>query len=307
MTLRDLQCTHGAGNRQFDRMFEKLAISSPKQNKRSAVGWSSHFPYYAGFSENFTHNILESTRLNSSSIILDPWNGSGTTTYISSMLGLSSLGFDLNPVMVIIARARLVPPTEADTVEPLANEIVKAACARPSSLENDPLALWFSVTTAKAIRGLERSIRRYLVGKMTSTPTGINFDQISGLAAIFYAALFSVCRELAAPFRSSNPTWYRLPKREELKVHCSGKSVSKMLLAKLGNMASALAARRDLIRREWAPSDIRTADTAEMVRNYSPRAHGGMRIGRPARASRRAWRADRPCSWPVAMTDTASA
>ena len=42
--------------------------------------------------------------------------------------------------------------------------------------------------------------------------------------------------------------------------------------------------------------------------NYSPPAdHGGTRIGRPARASRRAWRAERPCSRPVAMTDKASA
>jgi hypothetical protein len=41
--------------------------------------------------------------------------------------------------------------------------------------------------------------------------------------------------------------------------------------------------------------------------NYSPPDHGGMRIGWPARASRRAWRAERPCSRPVAMTDRASA
>src|SRR5216683_3990961 len=52
--------------------------------------------------------------------------------------------------------------------------------------------------------------------------------------------------------------------------------------------------------------------------NYSPliserrgrggrrRRHGGTRIGQPARASRSAWRAERPCSRPVAMTDKAS-
>ena len=42
--------------------------------------------------------------------------------------------------------------------------------------------------------------------------------------------------------------------------------------------------------------------------NYSPPGdQGGTRIGWPARASRRAWRAERPCSRPVAMTDKASA
>ncbi|SRR6266851_3736674 len=35
--------------------------------------------------------------------------------------------------------------------------------------------------------------------------------------------------------------------------------------------------------------------------------YGGTRMGRPARASRRAWRAERPYSRPVAMTDKASA
>src|SRR5216683_7978830 len=67
--------------------------------------------------------------------------------------------------------------------------------------------------------------------------------------------------------------------------------------------------------------DIATVKLFEMLRkrNYSPliserrgrggrrRRHGGTRIGQPARASRSAWRAERPCSRPVAMTDKASA
>ena len=38
-------------------------------------------------------------------MILDPWNGSGTTTYAASQLGYTSRGLDLNPVMNIVARA----------------------------------------------------------------------------------------------------------------------------------------------------------------------------------------------------------
>jgi hypothetical protein len=52
----------------------------------------------------------------------------------------------------------------------------------------------------------------------------------------------------------------------------------------------------------------RTIGQPNKIVNCSPRPdQGGMRMGWPARACRRAWRADWPCSLPVAMTEAAAA
>src|SRR3989338_5969494 len=97
-----------------------LQILSPKRNKRLQTGWEGFFPYYAGYPELFARELLMSANLPRHAGVLDPWNGSGTTTFTASALGLSSIGIDLNPVMIVVARARLLPPSEADHLRPLA-------------------------------------------------------------------------------------------------------------------------------------------------------------------------------------------
>ncbi|HEY4069187.1 MAG TPA: DNA methyltransferase, partial [Burkholderiaceae bacterium] len=53
------------------------------------------FPYYAGYSKRFAVNFLRSLELAPSSVVFDPWNGSGTTTRAASELGLHAVGCDL--------------------------------------------------------------------------------------------------------------------------------------------------------------------------------------------------------------------
>ena len=171
-----------------------LQILSPKRNKRLQTGWEGFFPYYAGYSELFARELLQSAKLPRHAVVLDPWNGSGTTTYTASALGLSSIGIDLNPVMIVVARARLLPPSEADHLRPLAATILSHARAAPPTLApDDPLLGWFDLATASFIRGLEQNIRRSLVGNMTKSPDGVHLDRISGTAATLYVALFAAC------------------------------------------------------------------------------------------------------------------
>jgi hypothetical protein len=61
-------------------------------------------------------------------IVLDPWNGSGTTTLVAQKLGIKSFGLEINPVMTIHARAknlRLV--SQAEQVKRLARALVSRA------------------------------------------------------------------------------------------------------------------------------------------------------------------------------------
>ncbi|MBO9707441.1 MAG: hypothetical protein J7521_04425 [Caulobacter sp.] len=224
----------------------KLNILSPKRNKRLQTGWEGFFPYYAGYPELFARELLQSAKLPHGAVVLDPWNGSGTTTYAASTLGFSSMGIDLNPVMIIVARARLLPSSEADHLRPLAATILLHSRATPPTLaEDDPLLGWFEPGVAAFIRGIEQNIRRSLVGSMTKSPDGVHLDKISGTAATLYVALFAACRRLVAPFKSSNPTWLRVPKSTETKIAVPQITVARYFAENVRGMSAALAAKQD--------------------------------------------------------------
>lgn len=243
-------------------MFRTLDIRSPKRNSRAQTSWEGFFPYYAGYSETFAKALLTSANLGPNAVVFDPWNGSGTTTYTASTLGLTSRGLDINPVMVVVARARLLSPSEADSIEPIAKEVVRVTRPGHRQLDtNDPLRTWFSDNTAVGIRRIERRICSRLLGTMTITPAGTNLDKISGLAATFYVALFTVCRELASPFRCSNPTWLRQPKETSDRIDIPRGEIGDRMLIKLKSMAKALGERAEHSCTEYGASDIKVADT----------------------------------------------
>jgi hypothetical protein len=239
----------------------ELVVCSPKRSAKDAQGWDGFFPYYAGFPETFARSILTSAALDSHARVWDPWNGSGTTTYSASQLGLVSLGFDLNPVMIIIARARLLASSEADAVIPVAHAITSRLRGDPRGLSaQDPLLNWFTPATAATLRNLERRIRRELVGERTLTPQGVRIENIAGLAAAFYVALFAVARKLAAPYQSSNPTWIRRP-RDDDRVEADRTAIINAFHGSLASMANALVARADDPKLDAARADLQVTDT----------------------------------------------
>jgi hypothetical protein len=228
------------------------------------MGWDGFFPYYAGFSEQFARELISSSGLNPGSLVHDPWNGSGTTTYAASTQDMRSIGFDLNPAMVIVAKARLLPTSEADSIEPLGQKIVSQSKSSFAVAENDdPLMSWFGRSNAGTLRSLEISIREHLISELTLGERPTNLDHLSTLAATNYVALFSVSRELAAPFRSTNPTWLRYPRDDEKKPRYSNESIRKRYLRKLSEMAAVLRARDILSNLEPTPVEIRLVDTTE--------------------------------------------
>lgn len=227
-------------------MAKRLRIVSPKRNKRLQTGWEGFFPYYAGYPELFARELLQSAKLPRGAVVLDPWNGSGTTTYTATTLGLNSIGIDLNPVMIIVARARLLPPSEADHLRPLAATILSHAHSTPPALAPDDALLgWFDPATAAFIRGIEQNIRRSLVGSMTKSPDGVHLDRISGTAATLYVALFAACRRLVAPFRSSNPTWLRAPKSDDARIAASKAAIARDFGNNVRGMTAALVEKRE--------------------------------------------------------------
>jgi hypothetical protein len=195
------------------------SVVSPKRSSKSKSGFDGLYPYYAGFSEAFAEQLISALDMPVGARILDPWNGSGTTTSSAARHGFVSAGFDINPVMVIVARARLLPASEASSLAPLSLEICSSARRIPCSASaDDPLLDWFVPETANQIRSLERTIYRFLV-----SPNIIEFSpksnvDYSSCASCLYMALFMVVRSAASARKSSNPTWIKLPRSPEEKI-----------------------------------------------------------------------------------------
>jgi hypothetical protein len=248
----------------LDRV-RKIIIGSPKRDRRLQTGWEGFFPYYAGYPSAFATNLLSSCGLEPGAVVLDPWNGSGTTTYAAAQLGFTPRGFDLNPVMVVVARARLLASSEADALRPLAATIISHLRAAPKPLEEDALNTWFAPRTAAVIRALEEEIRRTVVGELTLQPEGADLGKIAGTAATLYVALFAACRALAAPFKSSNPTWLRKPKGDELTIDASRSTVVRLFTENVRAMAAALHAKSAELFPASPPEwSVEVADTTSM-------------------------------------------
>ena len=193
---------------QLEEALQSLVPSSPKRQPSGGRPW---FDYYAGYADVFVEDII-GTLTGYATTVLDPWNGAGTTTAAAAKAGLGTIGLDLNPAAIVIAKARLLMSDVAASLLPLAEDVIEHARNRRDPIEKSDLLLrWLDRPTATSIRRLERSISILMVsekdGRMTES--GV-VDNLSSLAALFYLALFRTTRDLLKPFFASNPTWIRL-------------------------------------------------------------------------------------------------
>lgn len=233
-------------------MFDSLIINSPKRRANIPTESKEFFPYYAGFPESFANAVIESAQLNPGSFVFDPWNGSGTTTSAAIKLGHHAYGIDLNPVMVIVARARNLPSTSVASLESLAEEIFTLSRPNYSALEdNDPLLQWFDFETTLNIRSIEKKIRNTLPSGYPLDET-IKLNQYSCSISNLYVAIFNALRKFIKPFRSSNPTWLRVPKNAEDRVHVTLDILTEELMLQTKQIAVTLRAsnREELVTRK---------------------------------------------------------
>ena len=159
--------------------------------------------------------------------VLDPWNGSGTTTAVSAARGLRSSGVDINPVLTVIAKARLTPRSISDSLVPLSAKIIEtamSASARLNEFESDSLHDWMRRDSARTVRAIERAILGVLADQeLSGSRSGIvqMADRLPTLACFYYTALFAALRDLLRRFRASNPTWMTPPKHRRNRINPS--------------------------------------------------------------------------------------
>jgi DNA modification methylase len=227
------------------------------------VGRAGWYRYYAGFSPAFVRDALHLVAPPRGARILDPWNGGGTTTEVASSMGLEALGFDLNPTMVIVAKARLLNSEIAPSLGSILGDLLYKAMRLDAGYPCDPLSDWFTPRSAAALRRFERALRMLLVSPNACDPLfeQATFAHVSSLAAFFYVSAFRVVRELLSPFRSANPTWLKQPTVSE-RVSVTERQLHEKLQTHVRDMAGDLAVLSS--RADWGHATIERASSLRL-------------------------------------------
>lgn len=176
-----------------------------KRNPASQAGIESWYPYYAGYTEEFTRGVLRLLGQGESLTVLDPWNGSGTTTRVAHEMGHRAIGFDLNPVANLVASAKIVHPRDAEHVTGLAKRLAEAE--RVDVAGDDPLVPWMAPSVISQYRAIEARI----LAELATTKDGVvarpEQGSVPPLAAFMLLALIRAARDAASLHRGTNPTW----------------------------------------------------------------------------------------------------
>jgi len=148
---------------------------------------ASIYPYYAGFSVDFVSSVLKKLSASSSSRILDPWNGTGTTTYAAARISAVSMGIEINPALLSVARARIATAEQRATAQ--------------SALE-------------MALTHLERSAPDQVsLPRVYATSTSfLPANASDPTLALLQCALFPAVRRHFQELRTKNPSWFSSPK-----------------------------------------------------------------------------------------------
>src|SRR4030088_129956 len=94
----------------------RCTIRSPKRRPRSQPSRADWFRYYADFSAEFVEDIISHLDLSPGATLLDPWLGGGTTAEIAAAKSLRFRGYDINPVMLLVSRARTIATSSATQI-----------------------------------------------------------------------------------------------------------------------------------------------------------------------------------------------
>ena len=224
-------------------------VPNPKR-KGSSLSKTNPFRYYAGFSSDFAEECLSILKDDKPNLrVLDPWNGSGTTTSACAKLGISAAGSDLNPVANILSVARLAQSNDVDTVISKISALSLENFCLESQDEEDPLHQWFSDSAVGLIRAVEKDLlldpaevrERFKISGTLSVPE-------LQLAAVVYVTLFGAIRSVAKLPQTTNPTWMRASVADSKKVDIDSSEFLEMIRSAADNL-KAVAPRKSLPRK----------------------------------------------------------
>lgn len=214
------------------------SILSPKL-PTSATQTAHWYRYYAGYADAFVADVVG--RLpKATDVVLDPWNGAGTTTSVAATYGIDAQGFDINPAAAVISKARVLQADVAPSLLPLTRELLAAVEPDARIADDDLLLHWMTPRGASAVRRLAATINRALIENDGPRNAAQLASEMSSLAALSYLALFRVVREALIGFAGTNPTWLRQKVGEEEKVDLDLRTLRPSLLRVMADLAETV-------------------------------------------------------------------
>ncbi len=216
-----------------------LVIPNPKNSRNGIDGF---YRYYAAYSAEFAQKTLSQIATSNGAIVVDPWNGSGTTTAVASDLGLNSVGLDLNPVSIIISHARFASQADATRVVKAIDQFAlnDVSVRRENWSADDLLNLWFTPKGVRNIRSAQKVVQNSLQHKNTVITGSSKYCIRSLPLSLFQLVLFRTVRRFAKQYFGSNPTWISTPRGGKDKVDCSSRDVIECLASELSYLAPIL-------------------------------------------------------------------
>lgn len=205
-----------------------MEISPKLNNKDQVYPQNSWYNYYAGYSDGFIKRAIEKYGVNyKNPVIVDPWNGSGTTTLVANMMGLTCYGFDINPAMILIAKAKLFNAQKLDVIN-IREQITMNITTEISNEEylEDPLNIWFSIGALSKIRNIEEVIQN-VTGikqhdrKLLKIKNLCSIESLTNEVCFYYLALFTTVKQFAKVFVGSNPTWIKSKNIDKVNIDSS--------------------------------------------------------------------------------------
>ena len=191
-------------------------ISLKPATKR--LGVDAWFPYYAGYSSDFVREALAGLGAKPGWTVLDPWNGSGTTTAVADALGCDALGFDINPVAALVAAARLARSADTAHSSGLARELVAIASRHEiTPAVNDSLLTWLSPRVTRRFRSIQAAVLS-LLGTKAGVPVKLQVETPPPFAAFFLLCLIRAAKGFARVKGNSNPTWVTPERRGDART-----------------------------------------------------------------------------------------
>ena len=64
------------------------------------------YPYKGKFYPRVVRTLINAFKLNHNSLVLDPFNGSGTATHEASLMGIKSVGIDVTPMGIVLSELK---------------------------------------------------------------------------------------------------------------------------------------------------------------------------------------------------------
>lgn len=190
-------------------------MRTPKQSNRKDKGYK----YYAGFSESFIIDILDKYK-KPNSRILDPWNGSGTTTKVCAYNGIASVGIDINPAMIPIAWSRLVDQkTSIEFCELILKEMKITQEIFSNEVERDLISEYMSYPAAKLVTQFRKQVIT-LSNNYYKKNNNKNIEEdLFAISGVGFQIVSQVIRNLMKPLQNTNPSWFSKPKSNSEKIN----------------------------------------------------------------------------------------